>query len=102
MYSLSLITKQLHFSHMEMEGIFIAENNDFWQLASATMLLAKFHAGTRKSLSDFWPPLLEQSIKFVLMLIIREQNWMTDLVNDHALSNFSLRFRSVNIFENMV
>ena len=36
------------------------------QLASAAMLVMKFRAGTRKSLLDFWPPLLEQPIKFVL------------------------------------
>ena len=29
----------------------------FGQVASAAMLFAKFHAGTRKSLSGFWPPL---------------------------------------------
>ena len=38
----------------------------FGQLANAAMLFGKFHAGTRKSLSDFWLPLLEQPIKFVL------------------------------------
>ena len=41
-------------------------NNDFGQLTSAAMLFAKFHAGTRKSLSDFWSPLPEQPTKFVL------------------------------------
>ena len=35
------------------------------QLVSAATLFAKFHAGERKSLSDFRPPLLEQPIKFV-------------------------------------
>ena len=35
----------------------------FGQLATAAMLFAKFHAGTRKLLSDFWPPLLEEPIK---------------------------------------
>ena len=38
----------------------------FGKLASAAMLFAEFHTGTKKSLSDFWPPLLEQPIKFVL------------------------------------
>ena len=38
----------------------------FGQLASSAMLLAKFHAGTKESLSDSWLPLLEQSTKFVL------------------------------------
>ena len=33
------------------------------------MLLAKFHAGIRKSLPDFWLPPLEQPIKFVLISI---------------------------------
>ena len=37
----------------------------FGQLAIAAMLFAKFHAGTRKSQSEFWPPLFEQPIKFV-------------------------------------
>ena len=37
------------------------------QLASAAMLFAEFHAGTKKSLLDFWLPLLEQPIKFVLI-----------------------------------
>ena len=32
------------------------------------MLFAKFHAGARKSLSNFSPPLLEQLIIFVLIL----------------------------------
>ena len=39
----------------------------FGQAASAAMLFAKFHAGTRKFLSDFWPPLLEHPIQFILM-----------------------------------
>ena len=30
------------------------------------MLITKFHAGIRKSESDFWPPLLKQPIKFGL------------------------------------
>ena len=45
---------------------FNRENSDFEQLASAAMLYAKFHAGARKSPSDFWPPLFERPIKFVL------------------------------------
>ena len=40
----------------------------FWQLANAAMLFAKFHAGTRRLLSDFWPSLLKQPIRFVLKL----------------------------------
>ena len=39
----------------------------FGQLASAVMLFAKFHAGTRKSLSEFLLPLLEQPIRFVFI-----------------------------------
>ena len=39
----------------------------FGQLKSATMWLAKFHAYTTKSLSDFWPPLFEQPINFVFI-----------------------------------
>ena len=39
----------------------------FGQLASTAAWFAKFHAGTRKSQSDFWLPLLEQPIKFVLI-----------------------------------
>ena len=39
------------------------------QLASAAMLFVNFHAGTRKSLSDFWPPLLEHPIKLVLIFM---------------------------------
>ena len=35
----------------------------FGQLASAAMLFTKFHVGTRTSLLDFWPPLLERPIK---------------------------------------
>ena len=38
----------------------------FGQLVSAAMLFAKFHAGTRKSSLDFWPPLLKQPIMFTL------------------------------------
>ena len=36
------------------------------QLASVTRLFAQSYTGTRKSLQDFWPPLFEQPIKFVL------------------------------------
>ena len=42
------------------------EKNDFGQLTSAAMSFATFHAVTIKSLLDFWPPLLEKQIKFVL------------------------------------
>ena len=42
----------------------------FGQLASAAMLFEKFDAGRRKSLSDFWPPLFEQPIKFVLIIFL--------------------------------
>ena len=38
------------------------------QLASAAMMFTKFHAGIRKSLSDFLLPGLEQPIEFVLIL----------------------------------
>ena len=41
----------------------------FGQLASAATLFAKFHAGTIQSQSDFWASLLEQPIKFVLVLV---------------------------------
>ena len=43
----------------------------FGQFASAAMLFFKFNAGTRKSLSDFCLPLLEQAMKFILNTIIR-------------------------------
>ena len=46
-----------------MEDILIGKNND---LRSAAF--EKFHAGTRKSLSDFWLPVLEQPIKFILII----------------------------------
>ena len=39
----------------------------FERLASAAMLFARFYVGTGKSLSDFWPALLEQPINFVLV-----------------------------------
>ena len=55
-----IITKQLHFPHME--NILIEKKYIFERLASEAMLLAMFRAGTGKSLSDFrpsWgPPLL--------------------------------------------
>ena len=35
----------------------------FGRLASTAALFAKFHAGTKKSPSGFWPPLPEQQIK---------------------------------------
>ena len=41
----------------------------FGQLASVARLFVQFHAGTIKLLWDFWPPLLEQPIKFVLTSI---------------------------------
>ena len=39
----------------------------FGQLASEAMQFSKFQAGTRKPLTDFWSPLLEQPVKFVLI-----------------------------------
>ena len=39
----------------------------FGQLASVARLFAQFHAGTRKLLQDFCPPLLEKPIKFILI-----------------------------------
>ena len=41
----------------------------FGQLASTVILFAQFYAGTRRSIWDFWRPLLEQPIKFVLKSI---------------------------------
>ena len=40
----------------------------FGQLSSVAVLFARFHAGTRKWLSDCWPPLLEQPIKYCLIV----------------------------------
>ena len=62
-YSLLLhtITKQLHFSTCRT----CKSEKKFGQFGSAATLFAKFRTGTRKSLSDFWPPLLERPIKFV-------------------------------------
>ena len=42
----------------------------FGSLASGATLFGKFYADTRKSLSDFWQPLLEQSVMFDLNVII--------------------------------
>ena len=39
----------------------------FGQLVTVASLFAQFHAGTKKFLQHFWPPLLKQSIKFVLI-----------------------------------
>ena len=39
----------------------------FVQLAGVATLFAKFHAGTKRLFLDFWPPLLEQPIKLVLV-----------------------------------
>ena len=36
-------------------------------------IFAKFHTGTRKSLSDFWRPLLGQLIKFALTSLRDEE-----------------------------
>ena len=36
------------------------------KLASVATFFVKFHAGIRELLSDFWPPLLEPPVKFVL------------------------------------
>ena len=38
------------------------------QLARAVRLFTQFYVGTRKSLWHFWPPRLEQQIKFVLTI----------------------------------
>ena len=45
------------------------------QLGRVGRFFAQFYAGTRKSLCDFWPPMLEQPIKFVLIIIcsLREE-----------------------------
>ena len=48
-----IITKQIHFSHMEDILIEKKENTIFGQLPRAAMLFGKFHAGKRKSLSYF-------------------------------------------------
>ena len=84
LYSLLLQTviKQLYFLYLE--DILIG-NKILGQLASATMLFAKFHADTRKSLSDFLPPPLEQPIKFVLVLSGLRQPWI--ITNDQYLTN---------------
>ena len=50
----------------------------FGQLASAATFFAKFHADTRKSLSDFWPSRLEQPIKFVLIRLNESENGAED------------------------
>ena len=41
----------------------------YGQLARAAMWFAKFHAGTKKSLLDFWRPQLKQPMKFVIVFI---------------------------------
>ena len=38
----------------------------FGKLAREATLFVKFRAGKEKSISNFWPPMLEQPIKFVL------------------------------------
>ena len=60
-----ITTKQHNFSYLE--DILIGKNNDFWVVGNCRKLLfVKFHAGTRKSPSEFWLPLLEQPKKFIL------------------------------------
>ena len=54
------------------------------QLASSAALFLKFHAGIRKSLSDFWPSLLEQQIKFGFISIFRIMN-LLGLVRKNCL-----------------
>ena len=47
------------------------QKNIFEQLESEAMLFAKFHAGTRKSLSNFWTALFKVTVKEgVLSLVI--------------------------------
>ena len=58
----------------------------FGWLAIAAMLYATFNAGTRKSLSEFWSPLLEQPITFVLS---------SDM---HDMQAFSLTVKPDRIF----
>ena len=41
--------------------------NDFKVVGKCGMLLANFHAGARKPISDLWPLLLKQPIKIVLI-----------------------------------
>ena len=40
------------------------------RLVSLATLFDMFHAGTRKSLLDLWPPLLQLPIKFVLSILV--------------------------------
>ena len=40
--------------------------NKIWAVGK---FFAHFYAGTRKSLQNFWPPLLQQPIKFVLTIL---------------------------------
>ena len=56
----------------------------FGQLAA--MLFAEFHAGTRKSLPGFWPPLFEQSIKFVLICKTISRRKKQFLCSDNSLA----------------
>ena len=64
----------------------------FGQLASAVLFFAKFPACTRKSLSDFWPPLLEKPIKFVLNFKkskdSESSNCLLSLIISHAYDLF--------------
>ena len=56
---LKFIIKQLQISIGEISQC-------FGKLANVVTFFVKFHAGTEKSLSDFWPSLFKQAIKFVL------------------------------------
>ena len=44
--------------------------NDFWKDGKCIDFFVKFHTDTEKSLSAFWPRLLEQPIEFVLISVI--------------------------------
>ena len=69
-----------------MEDISIGENQWFLAVGSVARLFAQFYAGTRKSLQDFWPLLLENPIKFVLII-----------KSDKTLCNFLLAVLSPNL-----
>ena len=62
-------TRQLPFLYMV--GVSVGKKSMiFGQLANVARFYAQFHADTRKLLQDFWPPLLEQPMKFVLIALI--------------------------------
>ena len=50
----------------------------FGQLTSSTTFLVWFHTGTRKLLSEFWPHLVGQAIKFVLIVYFRDNLSLTN------------------------